>query len=181
MHKHLALATALLAATAVGCGGHLPPVKNVEHMPVLAPYGVTVTAPLVRDAILRALAPRYGYRRAQWRVVQEVQGGFEAELTARREVARVLIQYDAQAYAIHHRSSSPSLRYDGQGIHRRYNQWIDSLDRAIQREFARIGTQPAAAPAPPAAVEPVAPAAANDAKAEPAVAAPPVANAPAPK
>ena len=46
-------------------------------------------------------------------------------------MAQVDIFYDANRYRIKYKNST-NLKYDGQHIHKLYNQWIHALDQAIR-------------------------------------------------
>jgi hypothetical protein len=48
------------------------------------------------------------------------------------------ITHDASTFRITYQDST-NLLYDGQVIHKRYNQWVHNLERAIQMEIAGIG------------------------------------------
>jgi hypothetical protein len=149
----------LLAA----CGGGLVPVHNIRNAPVMPARGQTPSVQGVRDAILRALASR------DWQIAREGVDGIVATLVAKNNAATVLIQFDAQSYSISYLDSSPGLRFDGAYIHRRYNDWIERLDKTIRKLVATAegeyepapGLPPTAPPAeapPPAAAAPGEPA-----------------------
>jgi hypothetical protein len=160
----------LLAA----CGGGLAPVHNVR-----APIAVAHGQQAVRDAIMRSLLGR------SWQVDREGPDGIVATIVSKGHSATVLIQFDAQSYAISYLDSSPGLKFNGAAIHRRYNDWIDRLDKTIRNQLANSDAYPSPvvvppSAAPPAGAYPAQPVQPGPALAEPAPAtAPPPAGAPA--
>jgi hypothetical protein len=139
-----------LALASSACGANLAPVLNVDNAPVVAVGGATPTKPYVRDAIVRALASR------NWQIEQETPDGITASVTTGGHSATVHIQYDDRAFSIHYVDSSPSLKYDGTAIHRRYNLWIDRLRAAIRAQLASPSAMPVAPP-PAATLAPTVP------------------------
>ena len=143
------------------CGGGLAPVHNVRA-PIVAPHGQTHTLQAVRDAIIRSLLGR------SWQVDREGPDGIVATIVSKGHSATVLIQFDAQSYAISYLDSSPGLKFNGGAIHRRYNDWIDRLDKTIRKELAASHAYPAQ-PAPLPGAYPAQPAAPLAYPAQPAV------------
>ena len=157
--------TALLLALASlhgvwACGGHTVPVHQVSGVR-LSPYSGRALSPdEVRQLLLRALVARH------WQVQGEQAGVVFARITHNKHWAVVRLDYNGLGYSISYVETSPSLHYDGANVHRRYNQWVEHLDRAIQHEFEVYehlpttgelmpvtpagGTTPVPAPAPPA-------------------------------
>jgi hypothetical protein len=169
---HRALFVPLLCCTinlSMACGANLAPVLQVDNAPVATAPGVAVSHPFVRDAILRALASR------TWSVVEERPDGIVAKVSSGGHTASVLVRYDERSFSIGYVDSSPSLKYDGSHIHRRYNHWVDRLRASISQELNQAS--PAAAPV--AAAPAPAPATAAPAAAVPAPAATPAAAPPA--
>jgi hypothetical protein len=130
----------------------MAPVLNVVDAPV-APVGLPGAPPapvraqgLVRVAILQALAAK------TWTVDEERIGLILATVQTPPHVGKIAITYTDRAYSIYHRDSSPTLKFDGQIIHRRYNNWIAQLRKTIDAQLANPGgpaTQLVAAPPPP--------------------------------
>ena len=150
------------------CGGGLVPVHNVRA-PIMAGRGQAHgvhTVQGVRDAIMRSLLSR------GWQIDREGPDGVVATVVSKGHSATVLIQFDAQSYAISYLDSSPGLKFNGRAIHRRYNEWIERLDKTIRKQLTSRDAYPSgAAPMPAAPAQPP-PAAATPA-AEPAPAAAP--------
>ena len=166
-HAHapwLLFTSALLLAA---CGGGLVPVHNIQNAPVVVARGQTATAPHVRDAIVRALGSR------NWQLNREGPEGIVATTIVGGHSATIRIQYDEHTYSIQHVDSSPGLRFNGQGIQRNYNNWVEKLNRSIRSLLMGPqwgGVQVVITPPPPAsspAAEP-APATAAPAVAPPA-------------
>jgi hypothetical protein len=164
----------LLAA----CGGGLAPVHNVRA-PIAAPQGQIHPLPAVRDAIVRSLLGR------SWQVDREGPDGIVATIVSKGHSATVLIQFDAQSYAISYLDSSPGLKFNGAAIHRRYNEWIDRLDKTIRKQLASHEVYPSpvvvpASAAPPPGAYPAYPAQPAPSTVPPPIAEPAPATAPAP-
>jgi len=117
------VASALLLAA---CGGGLARVHNIQNAPVVVPRGQSPSTPHVRDAIIRALASR------GWQLNREGPEGIVATLISGGHSATVHIQYDEHTYSIQHVDSSPGLKFNGAAIHRRYNDWVEKLNRSIR-------------------------------------------------
>jgi hypothetical protein len=109
------------------CTGSLVPILNIQNAPVLGPRGhAPPNRDQVHDAVLRALSGR------GWQVNSEDANGITATIVNGRNSATMHVQYDDRFYSIHYVDSSPSLGYNGDEIHRRYNDWVDRLSRAIR-------------------------------------------------
>lgn len=161
-HVLLAGVIALLVVGTLGnlaCGGGLPPVY-VPTSPAIPPAGgAPFTAQYVEEATVQGAALR------GWKIVHRSPGVVIADIVAGGHGARVRILSDATGWRIEHVQSSPGLRWSadptqGEVIHRRYNQWVKSLDDSIRR--ALYAPMPTAggyyAPAPgQAPVDPNAP------------------------
>jgi hypothetical protein len=132
--RHLALLFLLFFATA--CGFNVAPVLDVHSAKVTLPTGVTPSAALTRDAILRALSER------TWTVEGEEPNTIVASVTAGGHSATAGITYDDLTYSIKRLESSPGLKYDGYEIHRRYNTWIKNLRKTIDKQLLLIGSTP---------------------------------------
>ncbi len=133
----------LTAALLLGaCGGHTVPVMNVSNSPVVTGSGGQVSAAQVRSAIVAALVA------ANWTIQADAAARVTAVFRAGGHSASVNIDYTSATYSITYLSSSPELRYDGQKIHRRYNQWVDRLRHAIATQLVKLeGGASAGAPA----------------------------------
>jgi hypothetical protein len=131
----------------------MAPVLNVVDAPV-APVGLPGAPPapvraqgLVRVAILQALAAK------TWTVDEERIGLILATVQTPPHVGKIAITYTDRAYSIYHRDSSPTLKFDGQIIHRRYNNWIAQLRKTIDAQLANsLSSGPSKGPEPPAMV-----------------------------
>lgn len=154
------IASVVIALAA--CGGGLVPVHNVRSA-IAARPGHGHTFQTVRDGIVRALLSR------GWQIDREGPDGIVATVVSKGHSATVLIQFDAQSYAISYLDSSPGLRFRAGAIHRRYNEWIERLDKTIRKQLASSDPYPAAAlPPPPPGTYPAQPVPAVPAAAEPA-------------
>lgn len=132
--RNLALLFSLFFATA--CGFNVAPVLDVHNASVIVPRGVTPSAALTRDAILRALSER------TWSVEGEEANTIVASVTAGGHGATAGITYDDHSYSIKRLESSPGLKYDGYEIHRRYNTWIKNLRKTIDKQLLLAGPAP---------------------------------------
>ncbi len=111
------------------CGGGTVPVHQVSGAR-LSPYsGRALSADEVRQLLLRALTARH------WFVQSEQAGVIFARISHHNHYAVVRLDYNGLGYSISYVETSPSLHYDGANVHRRYNQWVERLDDAIQHEF----------------------------------------------
>jgi hypothetical protein len=138
-----------LATAVAGCRANLAPVLNVVDAPVANPAAWTQPpgAPVaaraqgtVRVAILQALAAK------SWTVDEERIGLILATVQVPPHFGQIAITYNDRAYSIYHRGSSPTLKYDGQIIHRRYNNWIAQLRKTIDEQLS--ASQPGALAGP---------------------------------
>lgn len=96
------------------------PIYNVEKAPV-----PKATTEEVKGAILRAGAG------LGWLMKPVSEGLITGTMHQRDHIAMIDIRYDAQQYSITYRDSS-NLNFAGTTIHRGYNEWVQSLDRAIR-------------------------------------------------
>jgi hypothetical protein len=111
------------------CAGGTVPVHQVSGAR-LSPYsGRALSADEVRQLLLRALAARH------WFVQSEQAGVIFARISHHNHYAVVRLDYNGLGYSISYVETSPSLKYDGAHVHRRYNQWVDHLHDSIQHEF----------------------------------------------
>ena len=127
MQRSLLLVTFVAALCAVpgsACYRNTAPVLQVYRETNGADEG------LMADAILRGLEVKH------WTVVSHTPGVIRAnQSVAGGHYAVVDIGYNESAYSITHVASSPSFRFDGHIVHKRYNGWIKNLDAAILREL----------------------------------------------
>ncbi|MEY4582736.1 MAG: hypothetical protein RL701_7439 [Pseudomonadota bacterium] len=186
MPSYISRAFALfLLPLLVACGGGLVPVLNVQNAPVTTARDQSQQAPtraVVRNAIVRALSGH------AWTLTSEGPDGIVGTVMSGHHSATVHIQYDERSYSIQYVDSSPSLKFNGVSIRRKYNEWVDRLDRAIRANLvsptwdgaqaAPVAPPPDAEPAPATAAEPE-PALAPPSAATPGSGVPPVTGAPA--
>ena len=123
----LVLLAIVLATTAC----RTAPVHNVVAPLAPAP-GARLTMNDVAQAIWRA------GNRLGWQIETVSPGALRGTLKLRQHVAVVAIAHDTSTVRINYQDST-NLRYDGHEIHRRYNQWVQNLERAIQAELAGAG------------------------------------------
>jgi hypothetical protein len=150
------VALVLGAWTATGCHATLAPVLNVVDAPVAKPdWGPVVVAAgprtqgTVRVAILQALAAK------TWTVDQEQMGLILATVQTPPHYGQIAITYSDGAYSIYHRGSSPTLKFDGTLIHRRYNNWIAQLRKSIDENLdAAFKPTTLTGPVPPGGAQP---------------------------
>ena len=87
----------------------------------------------MREVILHALRDR------GWRVDGENFGVIVATVRVGGHEATIEVDYDDRGYLIRHLRSSPSLKYTGNSVHKRYNRWVAALDRSIQKRIRDLG------------------------------------------
>jgi hypothetical protein len=104
------------------------PVYSVIDAPVTGASGKQITQAQVGDAITEAAQGR------GWLVKRVSDGHIEAAIHVRQHTAVVDIRYSATSYDIAYKSSEVLL-YDGDKIHRNYNQWIKLLEEKINEEI----------------------------------------------
>lgn len=68
-----------------------------------------------------------------WRMEAQGPGAIRGTLNLRTHQAVVDIPHDTQRFGIRYVSSS-NLDYDGTGIHRNYNSWVQNLQNAIMAQ-----------------------------------------------
>ena len=125
--RNFALISLLLVATA--CNFMTSKVVDIQGAKVTLPNGVAASNQVTRDAIVRALVER------TWTVEAEEPNTIVASVSAGGHSATAAITYDDLTYSIKHMESSAGLKYDGQYIHRRYNQWIKNLRKTIDKQL----------------------------------------------
>lgn len=120
------IALTLLVLGASGCRS--VPVYNVPSAAFVTPAGRSRALADVRDAIVR------GGKRLGWSMEDVGPGHLVGTLRLRSHVAVVDVDYTLSSFSIRYRDSQ-NLLYDGQTIHRNYNNWIHNLERSIQAEL----------------------------------------------
>jgi hypothetical protein len=75
---------------------------------------------------------------ASWEILEETPGLINAKATAGSLNAEVAISYSANSYKIEHKRSSRGFGYTGELIHRRYNQWVNRLNKHIRKQLQVI-------------------------------------------
>ena len=99
----------------------LQPIVDIEDSPV--PSGLSMTQ--IKKAIIRAGAKR------NWIIRESAPGAMEATLNVRKHMVEVDIHYDRAKYSITYRASS-NMKYKDGLIHKKYNAWVENLNRDIQ-------------------------------------------------
>lgn len=134
------LMTMALALASAGCAMTIP-MPSYDHVNITQFRRSTDE---VGAAIERALVSR------NWVVTARRPGELDASLVGPEFRADITIPYSASAYSLRYRDSQ-GLDYDGENIHRHYNNWMNNLSISIEREL--LAAPPAAAPvAAPAAL-----------------------------
>jgi hypothetical protein len=118
--------TMLLAALALaGCAAR-EPIATIAHASIPASKPARLSE--VAAAIQRA------GKAAGWRMSAEAPGILVARRELRSHVAVVEIEHSTSAYSIRYRESVNLDAGNGR-IHRAFNDWVKSLDRAIQAQL----------------------------------------------
>jgi hypothetical protein len=125
------LGLVLLAVVLATAACRTAPVHNVVAPLAPAP-GTRLSMDDVAQAIWRA------GNRLGWQIETVSPGALRGTLKLRQHVAVVAIAHDTSTVRITYQDST-NLKYDGQEIHRRYNQWVQNLERGIQMELAGAG------------------------------------------
>ncbi len=125
----------MLAATAIlfitGC--RTVPVRNIENAPIVPRSQAHPDMQKIGDAIIKA-GTGLG-----WRMSKNEDGVIVGKLYVRTHMAGVKIIYNHKNYNILY-DNSINLKYNPEKstVHRQYNNWINNLDIAIQREIVGI-------------------------------------------
>ena len=127
--KFLAGVLALSVVLFAGCKA--APIYEVVSAPIPAPAGKALTLDDVQKAIAR------GASRSGWQAQPEGPGRMSARFQSGRHLASVNIDHDTKNYSIKMRDTN--VRNDGTSVHPAYNNWVQSLDRAIRVELSSIG------------------------------------------
>ena len=120
----------------VGCGGALAPVLQIEQASAVSANGAPLPRAQVQQLVYSALLAK------GWNIDNAADGHFIATTRSGEHFATVRVDCGDGTYAIHFVAASPSLRFSGDRIHRRYNHWIDRLDHAIRGELSRAASTP---------------------------------------
>ena len=99
------------------------PISNIENSSITSVNG-DLSIDQVEKAIKKACVTK------GWRATIKSPGHITATLNVRSHVAIVDIDYNPQSFSITYKDST-NLKYDGENIHRSYNNWIVYLERAI--------------------------------------------------
>lgn len=118
----------LLAAFVAGC--KTAPVYNVTDAPIMSSKEKLADDDVKRSIIRAATA-------LGWRVKDEGRGLLVATISRQSHTATVDIKYSTKGYSITHKNSV-DLNYDGTNIHKRYNTWVNNLDRRIAGELQML-------------------------------------------
>lgn len=111
--------------------GRTKPVLNIVDAPIFTGSKETPALKDVEKAIRAAAVEE------RWVVTKIEDGHLQAELTVRRHFAKVDITYSSEAYSIKY-NDSVLLLYDGEEIHRNYNNWVQQLSDRIKIELTRL-------------------------------------------
>ncbi|AMO46764.1 hypothetical protein GA0061071_106229 [Kosakonia oryzendophytica] len=117
------LAVIAVAGALAGCA-RTAIVQNID-----APVSAGHTQSQVRAAILKA-----GQQR-QWVMNDAGPGVITGRLDNRGHVAEIRITYAADSYSINYANSLNLKASDGR-IHKKYNTWVNTLDKQIQQNLA---------------------------------------------
>ena len=134
--RRLALLVLVTTVLALGCTTHGHQIYNVNAAPVATKSGKALSIADVSQAIVRAGAS------VGWIIAPDGPG----QLTGRyisgrdgRHSATVSIEHDTKVYAIKYKDSQGMNAEAGDNtIHRAYNQWVQSLDKAIAGQFGTM-------------------------------------------
>lgn len=113
-----------LAAGLGGCVSMIMPMERLENVAVSHRDGEAG----VGAAIDRALQAR------GWVVTERRAGETDATLIGGDYRADITVRYTASSYSVVYRDSQ-GLDYDGQKIHRHFNNWLNNLRISIEREL----------------------------------------------
>jgi hypothetical protein len=128
------LFAAIALAVGLGaCVSMIMPMERLVNVPVSHRDGEAG----VGAAIDRALQAR------GWVVTERRTGETDATLIGSEYRADITVRYSASAYSVVYRDSQ-GLDYDGQKIHRHYNNWLNNIRISIDREL--IAAPPLAQP-----------------------------------
>ncbi|SRR5258708_25220762 len=113
----------------IGCA-RTAPIYSVAEMPVVA-NKPDPTADDVSKAIIRAGAT------LGWQMIQTQPGLIVGTFRVRESTAVVDVNYTPKSYSIKYKDST-NFRYDGENIHKVYNQSVQSLDKGIRAQLSTL-------------------------------------------
>ncbi|MFV0481044.1 MAG: hypothetical protein ACK5LP_03575 [Campylobacteraceae bacterium] len=113
-----------------GCSFTQAPIHDVQSATVQGAEA-KLTQTQVEQAILKAGVTE------GWRMQKIKSGLISAIHSERGHSATVEIAYSASSYSIKYKDSV-NLKYDGANINQNYNSWVQSLDKAIQKNFLSL-------------------------------------------
>jgi hypothetical protein len=120
---------ALLAVLVLGLSAcRTATIQNINQAPVMNTQGKALTMDEVESAIKVAGAG------LGWQMERVSPGHIVGTLNLRSHQAVVDIPYDTANYSIVYKDST-NLKHEGIKIHSNYNNWVNNLNRAIQREL----------------------------------------------
>ncbi|MBF0460363.1 MAG: hypothetical protein HQL87_03115 [Magnetococcales bacterium] len=114
------LVTFCLFVFVSGCA-HTVPLHNVHQSPI-------TNKELTLDQISQRI--QKAGKDQGWSMEEKTPGKISGVLNRRTHVAEVVVSYSKESFDIDYAGSS-QLKYDGQTIHKSYNQWVLDLERAI--------------------------------------------------
>jgi len=123
----IALCTSMFAF--MGCGSG-DPIVNFNNSPVVAKSGNKNIKDIER-AIMLAGA------RSGWQMNPVKPGLITATRFSQGHMAKVDISYTTQSYSVTYKDSS-NLKYNGQTIDEKYNQWVTRLHKYIRANIAQM-------------------------------------------
>lgn len=123
----IVLCCCLLLLGASACASRVEPIYNVVNHPVSS---AAQRLPLqeIGHVIATAAADYH------WSVVRSGPGQLRATYERGSHEAVIAISYSKSAYSINLVSSEDLKQHDGE-IHRKYNEWIHNLERAIEERL----------------------------------------------
>lgn len=133
----LAVAAAVLIVAVVGSDqadaafGRTKPILNIVDAPIFTGSKEIPALKDVEKAIRAAAVDE------NWVVSKVEDGHLQAELTVRRHFMKVDIVYTPESYSITY-NDSVLLLYDGNEIHRNYNNWVEQLSNRIKIQLTRL-------------------------------------------
>ncbi|GAA5215107.1 hypothetical protein ACFSJ3_01490 [Corallincola platygyrae] len=127
MTKKISVTLMFLFAFSFLTGCKSTPVANLE--------GEQIPSGLTEAQFVKAVTEA-GHLRG-WVIKKESDGHLVGDIQVRSHYAAVDINYSASEYSITYKDSE-NLKYDGERIHRKYNQWISNLNLDIQKELRML-------------------------------------------
>jgi PBP1b-binding outer membrane lipoprotein LpoB len=128
MKKNI-LIIAITSLLLILAGCKTSPILNIENAPIV--ISAKHSSNDVKDAIFRAGIA------LDWKMKEMKGGHIVGTLFIRNHIAVVDIKYSKETYNIDYKSGT-NLKYDGVNIHKNYNEWIQNLNRLIQKNLSKI-------------------------------------------